>query len=195
MASTSESEPAAAPARTASFSTFEWLLLGTFAALLLVARIALHLPIKVPGHSGVVWMALLVVARAAVPKPGAATATGTLAGLVAMLVGVGDRGALATLLGSAAAGLGVDAVYGASTRQPWILQCALAGLAGNVAKLAAKIVLEMATGIPAGFVVLGRIPALLTHAVFGIAGGLIGFLVVRALQRAGYFAYLASRRS
>jgi len=42
------------------FSTFELLLLALFATLVVVGNIALRLPVKMPGHSGVVWMALLV---------------------------------------------------------------------------------------------------------------------------------------
>ena len=41
---------------------------------------------------------------------------------------------------------------------------------------------------------LGRLYPALTHALFGLAGGYLGFLVIRALRRAGYFAYLAEKR-
>jgi ABC-type thiamin/hydroxymethylpyrimidine transport system permease subunit len=174
------------------FSTFELLLLATIAALIVAATVALKLPVKMPGHSGLVWMALLVVARCVVPKPGAAAAAGLLSGAVAIFLGVGDRGALNTLLSHAAAGLGVDAVLTLAGAGAWA--CAAAGLAGNLAKLGVKIALEVWIGIPTGFILLGRLYPTAIYIVFGLLGGLLGFLVVQALRRAGYFAFLAEKR-
>ena len=176
------------------FSTFELLLLATLAALIVAANVALKLPVKMPGHSGLVWMALLVVARMVIDRPGAAAAAGLLSGAIAVFLGIGDKGALDTLLSYAAAGLGVDAaltIAGAAPR-PWAY--ALAGLAGNLAKLGVKIGLEVLVGIPTGFVIIGRLYPTITHIVFGLLGGLLGYLVVNALRRAGYFAYLAEKR-
>jgi len=175
-------------------STFQWLLLGMFAALLVAARVALHLPIKVPGHSGAFWMAILLTATAVVPHRGAATATSGLAALMAIFLGLGDRGALATVLSYVAAGVAVDVVRAFTSRSESLAAFALAGLVGNLAKLGAKIVLELAAGIPPGFVVVGRSVALATHVIFGALGGALGLAAVRALRRAGYFAYLEGRR-
>jgi hypothetical protein len=178
--------------RRTYFSTFEVLLLAVFAALVVVSHVALRLPLKIPGHSGVVWMALLVVARGVVPKLGAASTVGLLSGLLAAFVGVGDKGGLDTLLSYAAAGAGIDLVCGLAP--PGALTCAVAGLAGNLAKLGVKVLLELWIGIPTGFLVLGRAYPALTHTVFGLAGGYLGALVLAALRRAGFFTYLAARR-
>lgn len=179
---------------TRRFSTFELLLLATIAALIVAATVALKLPLKLPGHSGLVWMALLVVSRRIVPKPGAAAAAGLLSGAVAVFLGAGDKGALDTFLSYAAAGLGVDAVLTLAGAGAGVWTHAVAGMAGNLAKLAVKIALEVTVGIPTGFILVGRLYPALVHIVFGLLGGLLGFLVVQALQRAGYFAYLAERR-
>ena len=176
------------------FSTFELLLLATIAALIVAATVALKLPLKLPGHSGLLWMALLVVARRIVPKPGAAAATGLLSGAVAAFLGTGDKGALDTFASYAAAGIGVDAVLTLAGSAAGAWGHALAGMAGNLAKLAVKVALEVWVGIPTGFVLVGRLYPTIVHIVFGLLGGLLGFLVVQALQRAGYFAYLAERR-
>ena len=174
------------------FSTFELLLLAVFAALVVAGNVALRLPVKMPGHSGVVWMALLVTARRVVSKPGSAATVGLLSGLLAAFVGVGDKGGLDTLLSYGAAGVGVDVISGFAPTGA--LTCALAGLAGNLAKLGVKVLLELWIGIPTGFLVLGRTYPALTHAVFVLAGGYLGALVLAALRRAGFFAYLAARR-
>jgi hypothetical protein len=174
------------------FSTFELLLLAVFAALVVVGNVTLRLPVKMPGHSGVVWMALLVTARGVVPKLGAASAVGLLSGLLATFAGVGDKGGLDTLLSYTVAGAGVDVISGLT--RPGAVTCALAGLGGNLAKLGAKVLLELWIGIPTGFLVMGRTYPALTHTVFGLAGGYLGALVLAALRRAGFFAYLAARR-
>jgi len=176
------------------FSTFELLLLGTFAALIVAANVALRFPIKMPGHSGVVWMALLVVSRSIVPKAGAASTAGALCGLIAAFLGVGDKGPLDTLLSYSAAGVGVDVIIGLAGGRHQPLACAIAGAVGNLTKFGVKVLLELWIGIPTGFVVLGRLYPAATHVFFGLAGGVLGFLVVNALRRAGFFAYLAARR-
>ena len=156
-----------------------------------------HTAFKVPSGQEISdeqMMALLVVARMVIDRPGAAVAAGVLSGAIAVFLGIGDKGALDTLLSYAAAGLGVDAaltIAGTAPR-PWAY--ALAGLAGNLAKLGVKIGLEVLVGIPTGFVLIGRLYPTLTHIVFGLLGGLLGYLVVNALRRAGYFAYLAEKR-
>ncbi|MFN8625367.1 MAG: hypothetical protein U0587_05225 [Candidatus Binatia bacterium] len=184
----------AAPSPTHYFSLFELLLLGMLAALVVVGKVALRFPIRMPGHSGIVWMALLVVARAIVPKHGASSCAAGLSGLFAALMGVGDKGALNTLLSYAAAGIGVDAVCALARVPERPAVCAVAGAVGNLAKLAVKVLLELWIGIPTGFVLLGRIYPAATYVVFGAAGGYLGFLVLQALRRAGFFAYLAERR-
>jgi hypothetical protein len=45
------------------FTTFELILLALLSALVVVSKIVLRLPLKLPGHSGVFWMAILIVAR------------------------------------------------------------------------------------------------------------------------------------
>ncbi len=174
------------------FSTFELLLLALFAALVVVGNIALRLPVKMPGHSGLVWMALIVTARGVVPKLGAAASVGLLSGLLAAFVGVGDKGGLDTLVSYTAAGAAVDLVV--VLAPPGAVTSALAGLAGNLAKLGVKVLLELWIGIPTGFLVIGRTYPAATHAVFGLAGGYLGYLVLGSLRRAGFFAYLAEKR-
>ncbi len=174
------------------FSTFEMLLLALFAALVVVGNVALRLPVKLPGHSGVVWMAVLVTARGVVPKRGAAAAVGLLSGALAAFMGVGDKGGLDTLLSYAAAGVVVDLVITLASVRAW--SAAVAGFAGNLAKLGVKVLLEVWIGIPTGFLLVGRSYPAATHAVFGLAGGCLGFLVLEALRRAGLFAYLAGKR-
>jgi hypothetical protein len=47
------------PARQRYFSTFELILLALFSSHVVVSKIVLHLPLRLPGHSGAFWMAIL----------------------------------------------------------------------------------------------------------------------------------------
>jgi hypothetical protein len=86
------------------------------------------------------------------------------------------------------------AVLGGAFTLLGALTSALAGLAGNLAKLGVKVLLELWIGIPTGFLVLGRTYPAATHALFGAAGGYLGYVVLASLRRAGFFAYLAGKR-
>jgi hypothetical protein len=174
------------------FSTFELLVLALFGALVVISNAVLRLPVKLPGHSGVVWMAVLVTARGVVPKIGAAATVGLLSGLLAAFLGVGDKGGLDTIGSYTAAGAAVDLVVACLPASA--LTSAIAGLAGNLAKLGAKVLLELWIGIPTGFLVGGRTFPAATHTVFGLAGGYLGYLVLGSLRRAGLFTYLAGKR-
>ena len=145
--STDPARPTEPPRPDPPFSTFELLLLATFAALIVAANVALKLPLKLPGHSGLVWMALLVRRGASCPSPAPPPRCGLLSGAVAVFLGPRDKGALDTLLSYAAAGAGVDAHLLAGSR-PGRVACAVAGLAGNLAKLAVKIRSKYGWGFP-----------------------------------------------
>lgn len=54
--------------------------------------------------------------------------------------------------------------------------------------------MELWIGIPTGFLIVGRNHPAATHAVFGLTGGYLGFLVLGCLRRAGLFTYLAGKR-
>src|SRR5512143_3774876 len=130
--------------RRSYFSTFELLLLALFAALVVVGNVALRLPVKMPGHSGLAWMAILITSRGAVPKFGAAATVGVLSGVLGAFLGVGDKGGLDTLLSYAAAGAVVEA--GAGIAAANALGSALAGLAGKLAKFGVKVLLQVWVG-------------------------------------------------
>jgi hypothetical protein len=80
------------------FSTFQLLLLALFSALVVVAKIALRTPLQLSGHSGIFWMAIIIVGSKVVPKRGAASMIGITSGLLASFLGLGDFGAMITLL-------------------------------------------------------------------------------------------------
>jgi len=176
------------------FSTFQLILLALFAALIVVAKIALRLPLQMPGHSGVFWMALVIVASRAVPRPGASSLVGLTSGVIAAFLGMGDLGALNTFLSYTAVGVGTDLALLLLRDPENLVVAALAGVFGHLGKLLVKWALGGLAGAPVGFVALGLARAVVGYVIFGALGGLLGGLTLAALRRAGFFEYLAEKR-
>jgi LytS/YehU family sensor histidine kinase len=182
------------PARQRYFSTFELILLALFSSLVVVSKIVLHLPLRLPGHSGVFWMAILIVARGLVPKPGALSLVGLTSGLLAAFMGLGDLGPIYTFFSYLASGVAVDLMALFLGSMDNVVVAGLAGIVGNVAKMLVKLLMAVALQIPAGFVAFGLLYSFITNSVAGLLGGVLGWLILRALRRAGFFAYLAEKR-
>jgi ABC-type thiamin/hydroxymethylpyrimidine transport system permease subunit len=176
------------------FSTFQLILMAMFASLVVVAKIALKLPLQLPGHSGLFWMAILVISARVIPKRGAASIVGLTSGLLAAFLGLGDFGALDTLLSYTLAGIGVDLTLLFLGSPENLVTATLAGLFGNLAKFLVKWGIGLVSGAPLGFVALGLARSLVSYIVFGALGGLLGGLTLIALRKAGFFTYLAEKR-
>ena len=177
------------------FSTFQLILLALFSALVIVAKIALRTPLQLSGHSGIFWMAIIVVGARVVPKPGTASLIGVTSGVLAGFLGLGDFGALNTFLSYAIIGLGSDLVLwllGGNSEN--LVAAVFVGIFGHLGKFLVKWVFGVLTGAPLGFVALGLLRAIIGYIVFGAIGGFLGWLTLKALRRAGFFAYLAEKR-
>jgi hypothetical protein len=177
------------------FSTFQLILMALFAALIVVAKIALRLPLQLPGHSGIFWMAILIVAAGVVPKVGAASVVGLTSGIIAAFLGLGDFGALNTFLSYTMVGVGTDLALLLLGRNPEnLIVAVIAATFGHFCKFLVKWGMGVLTGAPVGFVALGLVRAMIGYVVFGALGGLLGALTLKALRRAGFFSYLAEKR-
>jgi hypothetical protein len=183
-----------APQRTPYFSTFQLILLALLSALVVVAKIALRLPVRMSGHSGLFWMAIIITAAGIVPRRGAASLVGLTSGMLAAFLGLGDFGALNTFLSYLAVGVFTDLallLLGSPEKLP---AAVLAGTIGHLGKFLIKWLYGLATGAPAGFVTLGLAGAAASYVLWGALGGLLGGLTLKVLRRAGFFAYLAEKR-
>ena len=176
------------------FSTFQLILLALFAALIVVAKIALRLPLQMPGHSGIFWMAIVIVAAGVVPKWGAASLVGLTSGIMAAFLGLGDFGALDTLLSYTAVGVTTDLALLLLRNPENLVAATLAGALGHMGKFLVKWAIAGMAGAPAGFVALGLARSLMGYIIFGAVGGLLGALTLVALRKAGFFAYLAEKK-
>jgi hypothetical protein len=176
------------------FSTFQLVLLAFFAVLVVVAKVAFKSPLQMPGHSGIFWMAIVIVAARVVPKPGAASLVGLTSGLLAGFLGLGDHGALNTLLSYTALGVATDLGLFFLRDPENLLAAGLIGAFGHLGKFLVKWGIGVLTGAPLGFIVLGTTWSMVGYIVFGALGGLLAALTLAALRRAGFFAYLMEKR-
>ena len=176
------------------FSTFQLILLAILSALIIVAKIALRLPLRLPGHSGIFWLAIVIVAAGIVPKRGAASLVGLTSGIIAAFMGLGDFGTLNTFLSYLAVGVGADLALMLLGKPDQILPAILAAMLGHLGKFLVKWVFGLITGAPIGFVTLGLAWSAGGYVLWGGLGGLLGALTLKALCRAGFFAYLAEKR-
>jgi hypothetical protein len=176
------------------FSTFELILIALMAALVVVAKIAIRTPLQLPGHSGIFWMAIVIVAAGVIRKPGAVSLVGLTSGLLAAFLGMGDFGALNTFLSYTAVGIGTDLALLLLGNPENLVVATLAGAFGHTAKFLVKWAFGILAGAPAGFIAFGLVRAVIGYIVFGAIGGLLGGLTLIALRRAGFFAYLEEKR-
>lgn len=176
------------------FSTFQLIMLALFSALVVVAKVALRLPLQMSGHSGIFWMAIIIVAAGVVPRRGAATLVGLTSGILSAFLGLGDFGALNTLLSYTAVGLGTDLALLLLRDPTQPVMAMLAAVFGHVSKFLVKWGMGVITGAPVGFVALGLARSLLNYVIFGALGGLLGCLTLAALRKAGFFTYIGEKR-
>jgi hypothetical protein len=177
------------------FSTFQLILLALFSALVIVAKIALRTPLQLSGHSGIFWMAIIIVGARVVPRPGASSLIGVTSGLLASFLGLGDFGALNTFLSYAMVGVASDAMLLLLRSDTDNLAVAvIVGVFGHLGKFLTKWLFGIVTGAPIGFVALGLLRAVIGYIIFGAIGGVLGWVTLKALKRAGFFSYLAEKR-
>ncbi|CAG1013595.1 hypothetical protein ANAEL_04747 [Anaerolineales bacterium] len=177
------------------FSTFQLILLALFSALVIVAKIALRTPLQLSGHSGIFWMAIIIVGARVVPKAGSASIIGITSGILAAFLGLGDFGALNTFLSYAIVGVASDGILlflRGDTEN--LIVAIIVGIFGHMGKFLVKWLFGIVTGAPIGFVALGLLRAVLGYIIFGAIGGVLGWATLKALRRAGFFAYMAEKR-
>ncbi len=171
-----------------SLSLRDLIVLVLFADLAMLAKALLRIPLHVPGHSGILWVALFVVARGLVDKKGAGLLLGVVAGVVATVLGFGDTGPLEwTKYVAAGAMLELACLLVPGTLEGFG-KAAVAGAAAHLGKLASMVIVAVLLRLPLGFAVLGLGFSAVTHLIFGVIGGVIGALLLRALRRVPYFA-------
>ena len=119
---------------------------------------------------------------------------GLTSGILAAFLGLGDSGALNTLLSYTAVGVGTELGLLLLPDLSSLWMAGIAAALGHFGKFLVKWALAAATGAPVGFVALGLLRSMVNYLVFGALGGVLGALTLAALRKAGFFSYLAEKR-
>ena len=153
------------------------------AVMIVLGKTITRIPISVSGHGGVLWIAALVIGRAVVRKPWAATMMGLIGGLLVVMFQPSDAGPFFAILKYVVPGMVLDVLYPLLGGFDRGVPAVFAGAIAHAAKVLVDVVQAL--------VLSGRGPALLVlaeepigHILFGALGGLLGALVLKALIRA-----------
>jgi hypothetical protein len=167
------------------FTTREALFLGFCATFVVLTRVALRWHLNLPGHSALFLAFFLLLGRACVPRTGAATFVGGVAGVVVALLGMGRGGPL-LLLKLLLPGLVVDA--GAAFAPRFAGRVAICALLGALSTLPRGLVLaplEWLLGMDAELLILKTVLASAAAMVFGAVGGALVPPIYRRLAANG----------
>ena len=186
----SPSMPAEAAANGPAKPVYIWsltlrdlLFIALVAALCMLAKMVLRVPVHVPGHSGVLWVALFVICRGLVDKRGAAILLGGVAGLLAQFMGFGDVGPLEWTKWLAA-GIVLEVltlvIPGDLRSFP---KAIVVGAALHLGKLAALTLAGVILQVPWALLFLGLGWSATTHVLFGALGGFLGAIGLRELRK------------
>ena len=175
--------PSSRAAYIGRFTLRDLLFIALLAALCMLAKGALRIPLHVPGHSGVLWVALFVIGRGLVNKRGAGVLLGSIAGVLATFAGFGESGPLEWVKWVAAGViLELLMLVVPGDLRSW-LKAGLVGAGLHLGKLAGLTLVGVILRVPFALLFLGLGLSAATHVVFGAAGGLLGALVLRELRK------------
>jgi hypothetical protein len=154
------------------------LLLGS--GLLVVAlHQAMRIPLGLPGHHGLEWMAILVIVRcsSSMPAAGSISMVGAAAFSIAPFWGPLDDPFI--WLVYLVPGIALDLLWRAlpkSSKRVWLTALLLipAAALAHVTKPLVRLVISLIARWPCGSFRYGVLYPVMTHALFGLAGGALG---------------------
>jgi hypothetical protein len=173
----------AKPAYIWSLTLRDLLLIALVAALCMFGKQILRVPLHIPGHSGVLWVALFVIGRGIVDKRGAGVLLGGVAGVLAQFMGFGDVGPLEWTKWLAA-GVVLEVL---TLLLPGDLRsfpkAVVVGAALHLGKLAALTIAGVVLQVPFALLFVGLGWSATTHLLFGALGGFLGAVGLRELRK------------
>ena len=161
------------------------LFLGFCAVLMVFSRATMRLHLGIPGHAMFFTIFFLMTGRGCVRHPLASTFTGFLAGIMAMVLGLGKSGPLMLIiflmpaLVIDAAAMAVPALF-----QSYLLSGGLAAVAAST-KFIQAFIMDVLVGMDRTVIVQHALLDASTAVLFGVAGGLVVPPVIRKLKAFG----------
>ena len=161
------------------------LFLGFCAVFIIFSRATMRLHLGIPGHAMFFTIFFLMTAKGCVRHPLAATFTGFLAGIMAMVLGLGKSGPLMLLIMIMPA-LVIDAslLVVPAALQSYLLSGLIAAVAAST-KFIQVYVMDLMVGMDKGVILQHALLEASTAILFGTVGGLLIPPVIRKLKAFG----------
>lgn len=152
---------------------------------IVVGKTVLRLPIHLPGHSGIFWIAAMIVGRRIVRFNGAATMMGLVGGILVAIIQPSDGGFFFAVAKYVCAGVVLDLFTPlVAGRLDRLVPGILAGALAHTGKVVVDVAQSFAAGLPPSVIAAGLTIDTVAHIAFGALGGLIGVTILRTLVRA-----------
>jgi hypothetical protein len=168
------------------FVLYEVCFLSLMSALVYVFKAYFKTPIGLSGHNGLFWVIPFIIGVGVVKKFGASSYIGVLSGLLIGTVGMSDEG-IFKFFEWAALGLTIDVMsFLFKNHLDNIAVGILIGAFGNLAKGLVNFSLGIYLTPNANILVLGFAPAMVSHIVFGAAGGIIAAIILNRIKHVSF---------
>ena len=167
------------------FTLQEAVCLGFCASLIVITRGGLRLHLNVPGHAMFFTMFFLILGRGCVPRLGAATLVGLVAGLLCTLLGMGKGGPL-IILKFVIPGLIVDGggiIYSGFPES--YVACGLIGAIASASRFLTIVIVEWVIGMDWSVILQHAAISSSFGVLFGAIGSLMCPPIVRRLKASG----------
>ena len=154
-------------------------MLGTLVA---ICNDIFRLPLRIPGHTSLYWMGILVLGKGLIPRFGSGILMGIISGVLAVLLGLGKEGVF-VFFKYFTPGLMLDVLaFLFMNRFDKVSVCVVTGTLISLAKLLANIALGVVLKMPLVFLTLGIGYSAVTHTVFGALGGFLAAILIKRLK-------------
>jgi hypothetical protein len=164
------------------FSLREAIFLGFCAAFIVITRVMLLLHLQIPGHAMFFTMFFLLLGRGSVPKTGAATMVGLVAGLLSAILGLGKEGPLVALkfiLPGVIVDLG-GAIYPGLPSS--YMACLIVGVIASTTRFVTFLAVELLIGMEKELILGHAAVSFILYVIFGGLGSLMVPPIVRRLK-------------
>ena len=155
----------------------EAIMASFFGTMVALSKLIVRIPLKIPGHTGIIWMALLTMCVLTYKKGRAGTLAGLIAGMLAVILFLGKDGFLTFFKYFIPAG-SLDLILSLFSvlRQKWYTT-ALVSLVCFSLKISIDILSGILLRIPLGPLLFGLKLSFFNHMIFGFTGGAIGYFI------------------
>ncbi|WP_042205096.1 ECF transporter S component [Paenibacillus durus] len=153
-----------------------------FGTMIVVVNDVTRLPLQIPGHTSIFWMAIMLLGAGLIPKFGGGMIMGSVSGVLAVVLGLGKEG-IFIFFKYFVPGLVVDLlapVFFYQMANPFV--GVICGALASLSKLFISLLLGLLLQLPMGFLALGLGYTSLTHVAFGAAGGLVAVFLINRLK-------------